>query len=911
VVWVRWDHVPKLPPPRFRLAVLDLIKTAQAHNGLRHNDYARYKAYCTRRLDRIRHAKAVGFTFGRGKKFAKQELTATKVTDPRHLQIPLMTAERAWAEYSELKAELEAGDSTARQRHHCLQRLRRAVKQAEQLESLAAARADAQTAREAWAYAANMRGVLALELQDWAAAFEGIGLARALYEALAASPATPRRQRDVFAVRVEELVPQERFCRYNLEKAGRASGVRGAADAAAERIASQVKRGVAAPGADAEGPAAGAASAGAASGSSAVSASGAADATAAAGDAEGKVTELLWKGATLPVRNEKLARLLTAAAQSARRLLDYDAAAASGAATGAAAAASGPTTASSSSTAASKASEGARSVLSSTESVYLELVSKLEEAARVAGAEGARAAKEGKVALAVDHAATEEAIRFAKARFALERNGLLAATAVRGLEAAQALSAEGGAEGGPAAGAAGGKGKKRARAPADAAAGAGAGAGAAAAKLPAASATFGANPWLAALTDSLTSSASAEAGKGGVTSSGGGAAVNPAAVRAAFQVATWFGRSVKTLEEMIAMAAAPVGPASFAPSAAAAAGAGGPPSPSSAAAAAAAAGAGAGAELAADTDLVAALHARRAVCAAWRSYYLALSHVHARRYVDATKLMHRAQTRADEAIEALRLLPGSLKPRDLPARPLYPLVPEHAAAAPRGVVASGVSLGDRGAMNELLDAVSQQTVGLQATALLHQLAARCRRDGAFAEGFAKLAPHLAVQRGGGAASKATPGAAGSAGGAAAALPGVLPPRSASRPTYLPERTSVVGVAEAVTDAEAISPAVPLPVAVPFKPLLLDLAFNYFAYPAGVARRVPKAELKEGKPAAAGAGGAGKAAAAAASNAPEVGTGWGSGSNAPESPAEPSSGAAADAGSAGKSGSGLLGWLTGR
>jgi hypothetical protein len=493
---------------------------------------------------------------------------------------------------------------------------------------------------------------------------------------------------------------------------------------------------------------------------------------------------------------------------------------------------------------------------------------------------------------------------------------------VRVLEAAQSPAAEAGAEGGAAAGAAGGKGKKRARAPAEAAAGAAAGAGAAAAaaKLPPASATFGANPWLAALTDSLTSGASAEAGKGGVTSSGGGAAVNPAAVRAAFQVATWFGRSVKTLEEMIAMAAAPVGPASFAPaSSSAAAGAGGPPSPSSAAATAATA--GAGAELAADTDLAAALNARRAVCAAWRSYYLALSHVHARRFVDATKLMHRAQTRADEAIEALRLLPGSLKPRDLPARPLYPLVPEHAGAAPRGVVASGVSLADRGAMNELLDAVSQQTVGLQATALLHQLAARCRRDGAFAEGFAKLAPHLAVQRGGGsgaagAASKATPGSAGTAGGAgaaaAAALPGVLPPRSVSRPTYLPERTSVVGVAEAVTDAEAISPAVPLPVAVPFKPLLLDLAFNYFAYPAGVTRRVPKAELKEGKPAAAGAGtgGAGKAAAAAPSNAPEMGAGWGGGSNAPESPAH-STGAAADAGSSGKGGSGLLGWLTGR
>lgn len=789
-----------------------------------------------------------------------------------------MTAERAWAEYQEIKQEIEAGDSTSRQRNHCIMRLKKAVRHAAELQTLAAVRGTPQTALEAHAYAATLRGQLAQEQQSFADALEGVASARALYELLAASPATMRRLREQFAARGEELAPQERFCRYSLDKsAGRAAAGGKPSEAVMARVAVAVREASAGAGlepvvAGSSAAAASAVSAAASAGSGDAAASGSA-AGAASAPADERVTELYWKGTTLAIRNDKLSRLLTAAAQRARRLLDYETAATASDAAAAAAAA---------------AADGA------TESIYLDLTAKLEEAARVSAAEASRAAKEGKVSLAVDHAAAEEAIRFAKGRFVLARNDHMIAGAVRALEAAlHPAAAVSGSSGAGAAGsaAAGAAEKKDASTSAPA--------------FPAPKSNFfGANPWLAALTDSLTAGASAEAGRGGVTSSAGGAAINPPAVRAAFAVSTWYARAVRTCDELIASAGASLGPATLAPGGSGASAAGGAGSgsggSSSGASSSSSSSDDAGAELSGDRDLVAALTARRSVYAAWRAYFVGLSHLHARRFVDATKLMHRAQTRADEALASLRLLPASLKPRDLPATPLLPLVLEHAAAAPRGVVASGLSVGDRDAMHSLLDRVSQQTVGLQATALLHQLAARCRRDGAFAEGFNRLAPTLVVQSTAAAAAaaakakaKAAARAAGTAAaaaaegsaGPAAALPGVLPPRNANRPSYLAERTAPTAVAEPVTDVAAIAPVLPLPVAVPFKPLLLDLAINYFAYP-DIARRVPKADLK--------------ATGAAASPAAAGGAG-----------ASPAKGGAGAAAGAQAGGSGILGWLTGR
>ncbi len=795
------------------------MTTAQQQNGLRHNDFARYRAYCARRLARVRAAPAVRATLpppsggggGGGKRGAAAApwsavaLTAERCVEARHLSLPLLAAERAWAHYRELRAALEEGDAAGcAARAHCLARLRKAVGHADELAALAAARGSATTAAEARAYAAVARGLLATENEAWQDALEALATARAIYARLAESPAAPRRARDLFAARAEELQPQERFAQYSLDRTARGGGGGGGA-AVQARVAESVRGALAGDGAGEGG-------------------AGAGSAAGAGAGADDGVSEVRWKGAVLRVTNEKLRRLLAAAAQSTARLADRAAAAAEAPAGSPAAGADG-----------------------ATEADYLELMGKLDEAGRVAASEAARAAKDGKAALAADHAAVEEAITFSRARCVLERNAVAAAAAERELAAAVAPPADKAAKAGAGA-ASGGKRSRKAAAGAAAAAAAPAaeasaaaapaaaapaaaapGDAAAPAAAPAAAAKpfFAANPWLAALTDNMTAGASADAGTGGTTSaSSGGAAVNPAAARAAFAVSNWFARSAATVDEMASVA-----------------------------------GAGGGGALPADADLVAALRARRSALLAWRAFFAAQSHVHARRFADATKLMHRAQERADATLEALRLLPAALRPRELPASRLWPTVPAHARAAPPAVVAAGLCARDARDMEALLDRVAQGTVGLQAAALLHQLAARVRRDGAFADGFAALAPKLAV---------------------AGAGAGVLPPRAAAAPTYLAERASAAAVAEAVTDADQLAPALPLPAVTPFKPLLLDLAINFVAYP-DLARALPKA-----KPAAAD-----KAAAAAA--APAAG-----GKAAAAAAAQPPAAAAG----------GIIGWLTG-
>ena len=54
------------------LDILHLAKTSQMKNGLRHQDYRRYRQYCTRRLRRIRKNNQVRFMYAnpKGRQYA-------------------------------------------------------------------------------------------------------------------------------------------------------------------------------------------------------------------------------------------------------------------------------------------------------------------------------------------------------------------------------------------------------------------------------------------------------------------------------------------------------------------------------------------------------------------------------------------------------------------------------------------------------------------------------------------------------------------------------------------------------------------------------------------------------------------------------------------------------------------------
>lgn len=79
--------------------MLRIIKEAQQQHGLRHEDYQRYRGYCTRRVRRLR--KVLKLPQGDKRHFKKRDVSIAcmqgRKSDERYLQIPLMLSERCWS----------------------------------------------------------------------------------------------------------------------------------------------------------------------------------------------------------------------------------------------------------------------------------------------------------------------------------------------------------------------------------------------------------------------------------------------------------------------------------------------------------------------------------------------------------------------------------------------------------------------------------------------------------------------------------------------------------------------------------------------------------------------------------------------------------------------------------------------
>ena len=107
--------------------------------------------------------------------------------DPRALQIPLMTVERAWAYAMQLKFEM---NTEPRKRFHMINRLRKAAKEAERLDELVQSsgeRCDARSKLETTAYTAWIKGTLMFELHQWKEAAAELTTARSIYEKLSST----------------------------------------------------------------------------------------------------------------------------------------------------------------------------------------------------------------------------------------------------------------------------------------------------------------------------------------------------------------------------------------------------------------------------------------------------------------------------------------------------------------------------------------------------------------------------------------------------------------------------------------------------------------------------------------------------------------------------------------------------
>jgi len=228
----------------YSIKLLPLIKGLQAQHGLRHGDYQRYRGYCSRRLSRLR--KVLGLGQGNTRKYVKKEVSleamakAAVVPTPdkdtgkapdkskvsihnaalqaKHLQIPLMQSERAWAYAMQLKFEMQG---EPRKKFHMVNRLKKAKAHTLKLTELVMAEGapvDAVTKLEVQAYSSWMCGTLAFEASDWQGAIKALTAARDIYDRLASTFST--EEGAVYRAKMDEIVPSLRYCAYNLRDSG-------------------------------------------------------------------------------------------------------------------------------------------------------------------------------------------------------------------------------------------------------------------------------------------------------------------------------------------------------------------------------------------------------------------------------------------------------------------------------------------------------------------------------------------------------------------------------------------------------------------------------------------------------------------------------------------------------------------
>lgn len=171
------------PPPQeiFHLELHAWMEAQQTSHGVRHDDFAQYHAYCTRRLSRLSHLKDAKKYLVASTKFAtvKSDLkgrhafcsryadtlsssdTTGHVPHENVLWYLLVLSERAWAHANQLS-------KAKKRRQQVLAKLKRAVKWADLLVQKAQVAGDASTIQECKAYRSWMTANYKLEQYDYA-----------------------------------------------------------------------------------------------------------------------------------------------------------------------------------------------------------------------------------------------------------------------------------------------------------------------------------------------------------------------------------------------------------------------------------------------------------------------------------------------------------------------------------------------------------------------------------------------------------------------------------------------------------------------------------------------------------------------------------------------------------------------
>jgi len=197
--------------PLLSMNVLEIITEERNMHGLRHQDYQRYRRYCTKKIHNLR--KFLKLTQGK-KRYQKKEITVDIINNIKHLYVFLFSAERAWSYAMQLKSE---SIDEPRKHYHLMKRLKKAASYANQLEDVCKnyEKIDEKTLLDVQAYAALMSGYKLFEEQDWQAALEKFAIARTIYEKLAA--AGDPQQEALCNSTIDSIDPNIRYCAYNLK----------------------------------------------------------------------------------------------------------------------------------------------------------------------------------------------------------------------------------------------------------------------------------------------------------------------------------------------------------------------------------------------------------------------------------------------------------------------------------------------------------------------------------------------------------------------------------------------------------------------------------------------------------------------------------------------------------------------
>eukprot|EP00038_Savillea_parva_P008882 m.179786 g.179786 ORF g.179786 m.179786 type:complete len:638 (-) comp14857_c0_seq1:190-2103(-) len=195
---------------RFSLSVVEYLHSLQSQHGLRHDNFERYRRYCTSRLARLRLV--LKFKNGTRRGYAKREITREIVTDERFLHILLLLTDRAWAYYMQLKHESSGDD---RKRHHMLARIVKAAKYAKQLADVVGTEGelcDERSELEVTAYTLWITALMKRETKEHQEAIKLFGNAKAIYDRLGG--VCSEHCRSLYLKRVEEIDSQIRYCTF-------------------------------------------------------------------------------------------------------------------------------------------------------------------------------------------------------------------------------------------------------------------------------------------------------------------------------------------------------------------------------------------------------------------------------------------------------------------------------------------------------------------------------------------------------------------------------------------------------------------------------------------------------------------------------------------------------------------------